>query len=148
MHEFLKFILSYQEIVLIGASLFTFVVTQVLKLPIKHFTGKIKDDKVRKMVNTTIVLLPFIFGCIYEALYSHCYLHEAFSFVRGLTFGMSGISAYAFVERFLGVKKTTNIYETTDNGKAAKELIEKVTADGKIDANDISAVGEFLKKVK
>lgn len=149
MHEILSVLLKYNEIVLIGASVFTFFVTQLLKLPIKKWTSAIKDENTRKAVNAVILLLPFIFGCLYEFLYAHCYLHETFDLVRGLQFGMSGISVYAVVERFLKKKtniESTNTYTETDEGKAVVDLVKEVTADGKIDQNDISAVEKFLDR--
>lgn len=147
MHEILSVLLKYNEIVLIGAAVFTFFVTQLLKLPIKKWTSAIKDENTRKAVNAVILLLPFIFGCLYEFLYARCYLHETFNLVRGLQFGMSGISTYAIVERFLKKKTnidSVNVYTETEDGKAVADLVKEVTADGKIDKDDISAVEKFL----
>lgn len=148
MREILKIILANKEVVLLGACVFTFFVTQILKLPIKHWTKKIGNETTRKLVNSVILLIPFIFGCLYEFLYSHCYLHEVFSIARGISYGMSGISLYACVERFFGVKKPKNVYKDTNAGKAVVEFVEKVAKDDKVDEEDISAVKEFLKKVK
>lgn len=151
MKEILKFLLQYPEIVLIGAAVFTFVATQLLKMPIKHFTKRIKDEDTRKKVNVVILLLPFLLGCLYELLYSQCYLHTDFSVIEGLQFGTCGVSVYAFVENFLkkkGVTQTTitNEYKTTE-GQAVVELVKEVTADGKIDGDDMTAVQKFLNKV-
>ncbi len=148
MREVLKIILANKEVVLIGACVFTFFITQVLKLPIKHFTKKIGNETTRKLVNSVILLIPFIFGCFYEFLYSHYYLHEVFSIARGISYGASGISLYACVERFFGVKKSKNVYKETETGKAVVEFVQKVAKDDKVDEEDISAVREFLNKVK
>lgn len=148
MHEFLKVILSYKGVVFVGALMFTFVVTQILKLPIKKFTKKIENDATRRLVNLVILLIPFLLGCLYEYLYSYYYLHEAFSILRGLSFGASGISAYNLAEpvfkKIFGVKTTTNVYKDTESGKAVVELINDITKDGKVDKNDLSAVDSFL----
>lgn len=163
MHEILSVLLKYNGIVLMGAAVFTFFVTQFLKLPIKKWTSKIKNEDTRKMVNATILLLPFVFGCLYEFLYARFYLNEAFDLCRGLQFGMSGISAYAVVERFLKKKVKVENTETvqpnktvasTDTantydvglGKEFVQVVEEVTADGKIDEKDISAVEKFLNR--
>lgn len=123
-----------------------FLVTQVLKLPIKYFTNKIKNERKRKMVNAVILLIPFALGCFLEFLYDVYYLQTTFNLINGLGYGTSGIALYGTVERFFKVK-IDNPYETTEEGQAVTELIDKVTEDGKIDSNDISAVQEFWDKV-
>lgn len=123
-----------------------FALTQVLKLPIKHFTKKIKKERGRKMVNATILLIPFIVGLLCEFLYATQYLQIAFSLIRGLSYGTAGISLYGIIERFLGVK-TNNPYES-EEGEAVTEFVEHVAEDGKIDKNDKHAVKDFWDKVK
>lgn len=123
-----------------------FALTQVLKLPIKHFTKKIKNERGRKMVNATILLIPFVVGVLCEFLYATYYLHIAFSLIRGLSYGTAGISLYGIIERFLGVK-TKNPYES-EEGKAVTEFVEQVAEDGKIDENDKHAVKDFWNIVK
>ena len=123
-----------------------FALTQVLKLPIKHFTKKIKNERGRKMVNATILLIPFIVGLLCEFLYATHYLHTAFSLIRGLSYGTAGISLYGIIERFLGVK-TKNPYESKE-GEAVTEFVAQVSQDGKVDKNDKHAVKDFWDKVK
>lgn len=123
-----------------------FALTQVLKLPIKHFTKKIKNERGRKMVNATILLIPFVVGVLCEFLYATQYLHVTFSLIRGLSYGTAGISLYGIIERFLGVK-TKNPYES-EEGKAVTEFVEQVAEDGKIDENDKHAVKDFWNIVK
>ena len=123
-----------------------FALTQVLKLPIKHFTKKIKNERGRKMVNATILLIPFIVGLLCEFLYATHYLHIAFSLIRGLSYGTAGISLYGIIERFLGIK-TKNPYES-EEGKAVTEFVGQVSQDGKVDKNDKHAVKDFWDKVK
>lgn len=123
-----------------------FALTQVLKLPIKYFTKKISNQRVRRMVNATILLIPFALGVLVDFLYSTYYLHSAFTIITGLGYGTAGISLYGAIERFFKVK-TENPYET-EAGKAVTELVEEISADGKVDGNDKHAVADFWNKVK
>jgi hypothetical protein len=123
-----------------------FALTQVLKLPIKACTKHIKKERVRRMVNATILLIPFAVGVVLDFVYSTYYLHGAFSVINGLGYGTAGISLYGAIERFFKVK-TENPYET-QAGKAVTELVEDISKDGKVDEKDKHAVKDFWDKVK
>lgn len=123
-----------------------FAFTQVLKLPIKYFTKKIKNERGRRMVNATILLIPFALGVLADFLYSTYYLHTAFTIITGLGYGTAGISLYGAIERFFKVK-IENPYET-EAGKAVTELVEEISADGKVDEDDKHAVKDFWNKGK
>jgi hypothetical protein len=116
-------------------------------MPIKYFTAKLKNPQVRRMVNLTILLIPFALGVVFDILYSTYVTHTAFSIIVGLGYGSAGISLYATIERFFKVK-IPNPYTETEEGKAVAELAEKVTSDKKIDKSDADPVKEFWKKVK
>lgn len=149
MKEFLNIInnfLSNPHIVWCAMAVIIFLVTQVLKLPIKHFTKKIKSERKRKIANATILLIPFALGVFADFLYSTYYLHDAFTVVTGLSYGTGGVSLYGVIERFFKVK-VNNPYDT-EEGKAVTELIDSVVEDGKVDSADTSAVKEFLDKVR
>ena len=127
-----------------------FIATQFIKLPIKHFTSKIANERKRRMANATILLIPFIIGVVLEVLYSKFVTCDNFSMiscaVRGLGYGMAGISLYGIIERFFKVK-IENPYETVE-GEAVTEMVVAVTADKKIDKKDADPVKDFWKKVK
>lgn len=123
-----------------------FALTQVLKLPIKACTKHIKNERVRRMVNATILLIPFALGVLADFLYSTYYLHTAFTVITGLGYGTAGISLYGAIERFFKVK-TENPYET-EVGRAVTELVNEISKDGKVDGNDKHAVKDFWDKVK
>lgn len=123
-----------------------FLVTQVLKMPIKHFTSKIKNERTRRMVNATILLIPFALGITFDILYSTFVTHTAFSIIAGLGYGTAGISLYGAVERFFKVK-VENPYDSKE-GEAVVELVEAIVDNGKCDKKDIDPVKTFLKKVK
>lgn len=143
--EWLHDILHNDYFIWCAMALIIFLITQVLKLPIKACTNKIKNERARKSVNAIILLIPFGVGVLCEFLYTTYYLHTAFTVIAGLGYGTTGISLYGVVERFFKVK-TKNPY-STEEGKAVTSLIDSITADGKVDSNDQSAVQEFLNKI-
>lgn len=144
--ELIHKLLNSEYFVWCAMAVIIFGLTQLLKLPIKYFTNKLTNQRVRKMVNATILLIPFILGVLCDFLYATYYLHGAFSIINGLGYGTAGISLYGMVERFFKVK-TENPY-ATEVGKAVTELVEEISADGKVDENDKHAVKDFWDKVK
>ena len=139
-------LLHNKVFILCAMAVIIFAVTQVLKLPIKFFTNKIKNQTTRMRVNATILLIPFALGILFEFFYGKYVTITPFNVITGLGYGFSGISLYSIIERFFGIK-TANPYES-DEGKAVTELISKVSADGKVDENDQDAVRAFWDKVK
>lgn len=132
------------QLFIIGVlSALIFGITQGLKQFIKLGTKRIKNERVRRMVNMTILLLPFGLAFLAEFLWGVLYLQGTYSVECALTYGTGAISLYGIVERFLKVK---NPYDTAE-GKEALELVGEITKDGKVDKNDISAVERFIKKV-
>ena len=144
--EFIHKLLNNDYFVWCAMAVIIFALTQVLKLPIKYFTKKISNERVRRMVNATILLIPFAVGIVLDFLYSTYYLNVAFSVITGLGYGTAGISLYGVIERFFKVK-TENPYET-EAGKAVTELVEEISKDGKFDGEDKHAVKDFWDKVK
>lgn len=143
--EIIKQLLANEYFVWCAMAVIIFGVTQLLKLPIKACTKKIKNERVRRSVNAIILLIPFALGVLAEFLYTTYYLHTAFTVITGLGYGTAGISLYGIVERFFKVK-VPNPYDT-EEGKAVKELVDNVAADGKVDDKDVDAVKDFYKKI-
>lgn len=143
--EFIKQLLANEYFVWCAMAVIIFGVTQLLKLPIKAVTKRIKNERVRRSVNAIILLIPFALGVLAEFLYTTYYLHTTFTVITGLGYGTAGISLYGIIERFFKVK-VSNPYET-EEGKAIQELVDNVSADGKVDKNDIDYVKEFNKKI-
>jgi hypothetical protein len=144
--EFIHKLLNSEYFVWCAMAVIIFALTQVLKLPIKACTKHIPNERARRMVNATILLIPFAVGIALDFVYSTYYLHGAFSIINGLGYGTAGISLYGAIERFFKVK-TENPYET-EAGKAVTELVEEISKDGKVDENDKHAVKDFWDKVK
>ena len=123
-----------------------FLVTQIIKMPIKHFSSKIENERKRRMINATILLIPFAIGVALDFAYSTYVTHTAFTVIAGLGYGTAGISLYGVIERFFKVK-IDNPYDC-EEGEAVVELAEAVSADKKVNKKDIDPVKDFLKKVK
>lgn len=142
--EWLHSLLHNTWFVWCAMAVFIFLITQILKLPLKKGIKKlIKNERIRKIVNTIFLLIPFGLGILAEFLYNTYYLHIAFTGMAGLGYGAAGISLYGVIERFFKIK-VDNPYDT-EEGKAVKELVDNITKDGKVDENDMTAVEEFLK---
>lgn len=141
--EWLHNILHNDYFIWCAMAVIIFLITQILKLPIKVCTKRIKNERTRKIANSVILLIPFALGVLFEFLYNTYYLHTAFTVIAGLGYGTAGVSLYGIIERFFKVK-VDNPYKTTEEGKAVTELIKNVTADGKVDSTDKTAVQEFL----
>ena len=147
-------VLENSSFVYFAMAILIFGLTQGLKwVLVKPWTNRIKNEKLRKAVNTTIYFIPYALGLLFEFLYSVMIMHGQFNTVMGLIHGTSGIACYGLFERFyaFATGKSSNLdnpYETTDTGKAVKELIDSVVEDGKVDKSDKSAVSVFLEKVK
>lgn len=139
-------ILHNEYFIWCAMAVIVFGVTQLLKLPIKVCTKRIQNERVRKIVNGTILLIPFALGVLFEFLYSTYYLHTAFTIITGLGYGTAGVSLYGVVERFFKVK-TDNPYKT-EEGEAILELVEEVVKDDKVDESDKQALKDYLNKVK
>lgn len=146
MLRILKWCCNNQYVVFCIMAVLVFALTQVLKLPIKFFTKKIKNEKVRTRVNATILLIPFALGLAFEFVYSHYYLHTVFSIVKGLSYGTAGVSLYEVFKRAFNIK-SKNPYESKE-GEAVLGLVTAIAQDGKVDKKDKSAVKEYLDKVK
>lgn len=123
-------------------SLIVLLLSQLLKLPIKALTKKtIKDKTIRDRVNIAIMLIPLALGILCDWLFCTYYAHTLFSVDEGVKVGFSAITLYGILERAFKGKKSKKTTEL-------EELGQNVFADGKIDKNDISAVQDYLNKVK
>ncbi len=120
-----------------------FLLTQLIKQPVKALTKKIKNETTRKRVNAVILLIPFVLGVVIDFFYSTFYLHTAFIAINGLGWGTASISLYSIIERIFQVENPYN----TEQGKKAVTLIDKISQDGKVDGNDVSAVKDYINKL-
>lgn len=112
----------------------------LLKKPIKMLTSKyIKDEKMRKLANKSIILLAYIVSiAIWFVLNLVMPTIVKIDWVQIFLTGSSAVVAHALVDGVI----------TKDKAKEALKSLDKITEDGKLDGNDQSAVKEFLEKVK
>ena len=75
------------------------VLTQLVKLPIKKLTSKIADEKIRRLVNISIMFVPIAFGFVFGGLYT--LVPYKFSVDICLRWGTISQVIYAFLERLI-----------------------------------------------
>lgn len=141
----MKELLSNDYFVLCAMSIIICIISQLIKMPIKHFTNKIKNATIEKRVTALFMLLPLTLGVLFNFLYNTYYLHIAFSVVTGLSWGTTSIMFYQGFRRFMTGKEPTA--QEVQQLQDIKNLANTVGGDGKINANDTSAVKDFLDKV-
>lgn len=108
--------------------------TQLAKIPIKHFTNKIENENLRKKVNMLIMLLPIAFGFL--ASWILTYFGFTFSTIAALVWGSSSQVIYEFISRLFRRIKNGEDITTETISEDAKESIEIVeTAEDKF--NDL-----------
>ena len=141
----MKELLSNDYFMLYAMSVIICIVTQLIKMPIKHFTNKIKDATTEKRVTALFMLLPLALGVLFNFLYNTYYLHISFSVVTGLSWGTTSIMFYQGFRRFITGKEPTA--QEVEELQDIKNLANTVGSDGKINVTDTSAVKDFLDKV-
>ena len=110
------------------------VLTQLAKIPIKHFTSKIENENLRKKVNVTIMLLPIIFGFL--ASWFFTIWGFSFSTTAALVWGTTSQVIYEFVSRIVRRIKNGEKITNESISKDMQESVEKVeTAEEKF--NDL-----------
>lgn len=130
-----------------------FGITQLIKCTlIKPHTKKIVNEKIRKAVNTVIYFIPYGLGIVFELIYSS-WIQEEFDVIMGIVHGASGIACYGLFERIYSIItgekiKLDNPYEKEEEAIAAKNLMDSISEDGKIDEEDRDAIDEFWDMIK
>jgi hypothetical protein len=110
---------------------------KIIKKPIKHFTSKIKNEKLRKLANKSIIVLSFAIAIGFWYLL-HYLLPQYFTINWGqiILSGALPIVAYAVFDGILPVEKV-------------KKIVNKVidaTVDGVITADELKEIGETISK--
>jgi nitrate reductase gamma subunit len=146
MKEFILELLSNDYFVLGAMSIIICLITQLLKMPIKLFTNKIKNSKTEDRVTALLMLLPLVLGVLFNFLYNVYYLKIAFSVIEGLSWGTASIMFYKGFKKLVTGKEPTA--EESEKIKSVKDLVQKIASDGKVDKTDTTAINEYLNKVK
>lgn len=145
-------LLSNWKFVWIMIAVIVFLITNVCKIPIKHFTNKIKDERKRKITNTVILLLPFLFSFLLNFIYCEFLVPTVTFYVADcIRYALSGIAMYGFVERFFKVK-LENPYETTEEGQNVMESVGEISAKKvkkakKENKDEANAIAKFYDKL-
>ena len=139
-------LLSNNYFVLCAMSIIICLITQLLKMPIKFFTNKIKNQKTEDRVTALLMTLPLALGVLFNFLYNVYYLKIAFSVIEGLSWGTASIMFYQGFKKVITGKEPTAIEIQQAND--VKELATQIASDGKIDKNDTNAISEYLNQLK
>ena len=127
---------NYGWVTLVMVALISGLV-ELLKIPFKKLTSKIKNEKVRKLANKFIILLAFgiAFGLRYAGsilLPKFIEFTPAISLIEGAFSNL----VYALAEGII----------TPSKAKELATTIQETTADGTIDAGDVAKITSKLKK--
>ena len=114
------------------------ILSELAKLPIKHFTGKIANENLRTKINAVIMLLPIGLGFLTSWILT--YFGFGFSITAALVWGTTSQVIYEFVSRIFrrikngeaittgtiksDLKDSVEVAETAED--KFNELVEKV----------------------
>lgn len=135
----LDFILRNESLFSVIMAFIVFLLVGLIKQPIKLLTKKL-DEKIRKIVNSVILLFPFGLGILAQFLCNHFGWTE-FSYetndilVEGVLVGAQSIAMYGLIERTFGLK-VKNPYKTGD-GAEIVETANEIVKDKKITVSKI-----------
>lgn len=114
--------------------------TEVLKLPVKHFTDKIQNKSLRNKVNIVIVFIPVALAFAADGLFT--LWGYSFSITVGFAWGGASQVLYEFISRlFARIKKGEDV-----TGEDVKEDFEDSVDDVKTAEKEFDDLIEKLKK--
>ena len=121
--EIIKLVLASP--IVLGVAVATWLLTYLIKYPIKKATSKIRNDTKRKQVNKLILLLPFIIACILIFVYNGLITKQWFTGLEDMAVQAfsSSVLAITIYNIFEGVRGKKTEYETTEDGKALYNLL-------------------------
>lgn len=109
------------------------ILSELAKLPIKHFTGKIENENLRKKINAVIMLLPIGFGFLVSWILT--YFGFGFSITAALVWGTTSQVIYEFVSRiFKRIKNGEAITANTIKSDLKDSVEVAETAEDKFNA--------------
>lgn len=164
MNAFLTLIKD-ERFIVFAMGIFLLGITEGLKIPYKLLTKKIaekieptkgqkKAEKLRKVLNLAIALLPLGLGVLFDYLYSTYVTQEAFNFLRGLGYGAGAMAGYVPIETiFCKTKDGENPYATNE-GKTVIKVVNKITSEKQGKKSEIAELPEVkaffdnLKNIK
>lgn len=122
--KLIELIMTTPGIFLIFA-LVVWLLTYIVKKPIKRITSKIKDEKKRKLYNKWILVIPFILATIVLILYHGFRYNEWFTDFDVLMSEAFSVAVFSIViyNIFADITGKKSEYETTDDGKQLFNLL-------------------------
>ena len=120
--------------------------TEAAKLPIKHFTKKVKNEKTRRLINLTVMAVPIALSLALGGFYT--LIPARFSIVACVSWATSAMIIYEFAERIVQRlkkgEKITNETVEQDFNDAKKEVQQGVD---NVTKNVKKADEEFQKEI-
>lgn len=108
------------------------LILKLIKKPIKHFTAKIKNERIRKLVNKCIIVLSFGIATGVWFLLNHFFpKYFAIDWVQIVLSGALPVVVYAIFDGVISVDKVKNLAST----------IIDAAADGKITNDELKKIG-------
>lgn len=113
------------------------LILKLIKKPIKHFTAKIKNERIRKLVNKSIIILSFGIAIGVWFLLNHFFPeYFAIDWVQIVLSGALPVVVYAVLDGVISVDKVKNLANT----------VIDAAADGKITDDELKKIGVEMSK--
>lgn len=148
-------------LVLVMGALMTFIMLllNLLKKPIKHFTSKIQNEKLRKLANKSIILLSFVIAIVaWLILAKTMPTYFSFDWVQILLTGSLPIVVYSLYDGVINTAKAQFVVQaikevagdkqvTKDELKfMAKVIKQTISANESADDEFAKLIANYLKK--
>lgn len=137
-------------------SFMVFVLTSVLKLPIKKATTKFEENR-RKAINTSIVFIPMFLSVMLTILYFGFLRHDWFSnavLESCVSVYVLSVSIYAIVSKIIILIKGIKSGKLKTDSKQTKETVNSIKSDISslinilnINKSQLSSVKEKIEKL-
>ena len=146
-------ILANQWVIYAIMAILVFALTQGLKwVLVKPWTRKIKNEKVRKGINTIIYFFPYVVGIGLEIAFCCFVTKQNPNLFMGAVNGGAAHSVHALKEHLISLYKDGNGKSIADGKSdyelAVEQLVMGVVEDNKVDGNDCPKLKAFMDKVK
>lgn len=114
-----------------------FILTELLKLPIKRLTKKLGGNS-KLRVNAVIVLISVAVGVLIYYLYCRYVAHIEFQVSSGASLGGLASMVYEIISRLIG-KKLENPF-TTNEGKEVIDAVTEASKDELVTKEEVKSV--------
>lgn len=124
-------LLMTEPFVFIALAVAVWLLTYIVKKPIKNYTALIKDETKKKLANKWILLIPFVLAFIVYYIYNGITTKvwtKGFEGILGAAFSIAVLSITIY-NVFEGLKGKKTEYEITQDGLALYNLLLVYTKD-------------------